>query len=103
MGYDSTEEELIAVFIMDVAKAIADWYKGIDVRKKLYKLFLNNSIALFLPIGLGKVDKEIAKNDDMKITAEEVGEYDYSLPLAEFIKKYTETVQPKSKELNKQN
>ena len=65
--------------------------------------FLNNSIALFLPIGLGKVDKEIAKNDDMKITAEEVGEYDYSLPLAEFIKKYTETVQPKSKELNKQN
>ena len=39
----------------------------------------------------------------MKMTAEEVGEYDYSLPLAEFIKKYTETVQPKSKELNKQN
>ena len=38
----------------------------------------------------------------MKMTAEEVGEYDYSLPLAEFIKKYTETVQPKSKELNKQ-
>ena len=41
------------------------------------------------------MDKEIAKNDDMKITAEEVGEYDYSLPLAEFIKKYTETVLPK--------
>ena len=39
----------------------------------------------------------------MKITAEEDGEYDYSLTLAEFIKKYTETVQPKSKELNKQN
>ena len=49
LGYDSTEEEeeeeeLIAVFIMDVDKAIADWYKGIDVRKKLYKLFLNNSV-----------------------------------------------------------
>lgn len=39
----------------------------------------------------------------MKITAEEDNEYDYSSPLAEFIKKYTETVQPKSKELNKQN
>ena len=31
----------------------------------------------------------------MKITEEEVGEYDYSLPLAEFIKKYTETGPPK--------
>ena len=39
----------------------------------------------------------------MKITAEEDNKYDYSLPEAEFIKKYTETVQPKSKELNKQN
>ena len=39
----------------------------------------------------------------MKISAEEDSEYDYSSPLAEFIKKYTETVQPKSKELNKQN
>ena len=39
----------------------------------------------------------------MKISAEEDSEYDYSLPLAEFIKKYTETVQPKSKELNNQN
>ena len=50
LGCDPTEEEFIAGFIMDVAKAIADWYKGINVSKKLYKLLLNNSIALFLPI-----------------------------------------------------
>ena len=31
----------------------------------------------------------------MKITAEEDGEYDYSLPVAEFINKYTETGPPK--------
>lgn len=95
-GCDPTEEELIAGFIMNVAKAIADCYKGIDVRKKLYKLFLNTSKDLyFSPIGLGEVDKEIAKNDYLKITAEEDDEFDYSLPLAEFIEKYTEMGLPK--------
>ena len=46
---------------MDVAKAIADWYKGIDVRKKLYKLFLNNSIDFIFNYKAWQVDKEIAK------------------------------------------
>ena len=96
-GCDPTPEALLAGFIFKVVKAIAECFKGIDVRKKLYKLFLNNSIDLyFSPIGLGEVDKEISKNDYLKITAEEDDGFDYSLPLAEFIKKYTEMGLPKS-------
>ena len=95
-GCDPTPEVLLAGFIFKVAKAIAECFKGIDVRKKLYKLFLNNSTDLyFSPIVLGEVDKEIAKNDYLKITAEEDDEFDYSLPLAEFIEKYTEMGLPK--------
>ena len=37
LGCDPTEEEFIAGFIMDVAKAIANWNKGIEVRKKQIK------------------------------------------------------------------
>lgn len=94
-GFDPTPEEILAGFIFDVVKAIAECYKGSDVRKKIYKLFLNNNMDLyFSPIGLGEVDKVVAKNDHLKATAEE-DEHDYSLPLAEFIKKYTEMGLPK--------
>lgn len=90
-GCDPTEEEIVAKFIFDVAKAIAKCYKGSVVRKKLYKLFLKNySDIYFSPIGLGKVDRVIANNNYLKVTDEENDGYDYSLPLVEFVKKYLE-------------
>lgn len=95
-GCDPTPEEILAGFIFDVATAIAECYKGSVVRKKLYNLFLNNYFNIyFSPIGLGKVDKIIAKNEYLKATTEEDDEYDYSLSLVEFVKKYIEMGLPK--------
>lgn len=90
-GCDPTPEAILAGFIFDVVKAIAECYKGSDVRKKIYKLFLYNYMDFyFSPLGLREVDKVIAKNNYLKVPDEENDKYDYSLPLEEFVKKYTE-------------
>ena len=95
-GCDPTPEEILAGFIVDVAKAIAECYKGSGVREKIYKLFLNNNMDLyFSPIGLGEVDKAIAKNEYLKVPYNKNSKYDYSLPLSDFIKKCFEEDLPK--------
>lgn len=94
-GCDPTPDEILAGFIFDVAKAIAECFKGSVVREKLYDMFLNNYIELyFSPIGLAEVDKAIAKNEYLKPSDNKNSKYDYSLTLSEFIKKNIEADMP---------